>query len=189
MDAAGVERQILSPHRQPYHPDEADCVRAVHLPNDGYAELAARYPSPIASYVMLPSPHIDAALRGLRHGLDELGCVGVNMNISCLGRWVAEPEFEPVYAELNRRGAIPFVHPSVTGVCQPLINDRGFRASIGNSVEDAMFVAHMIARRSPTATPTSASSSRISAAPSPCCSTGSTSRESATWTNWRNSPA
>ena len=61
------------------------------------------------------------------------------MNISCLGRSIAEAEFEPIYAEMNRRGTILFVHPSVTGVCSPVINDWGFRASIGNSVEDAIF--------------------------------------------------
>ena len=153
MDAAGVETQILSPHRQPYLPDEAECVRALHLLNDGYAELAARHPGRIRSYVMLPLPHIDASLREMARGLDQLGCVGVNMNISCLGRSIAEAEFEPIYAEMNRRGTILFVHPSVTGVCSPVINDWGFRASIGNSVEDAMFVAHMIARQIPSRYP------------------------------------
>jgi predicted TIM-barrel fold metal-dependent hydrolase len=149
MDAAGVETQILSTHRQPYLPDEAECVRGLHLLNDGYAELAARYPKRIRSYVMLPLPHIDAALREMERGLDQLGCIGVNMNISCLGRSIAEPEFDPIYAEMNRRAAILFVHPSVTGVCSPVINDWGFRASIGNSIEDAMFVAHMIKREIP----------------------------------------
>jgi 6-methylsalicylate decarboxylase len=137
MDAAGVERQILSPHRRPYLPDEADCVKALHLLNDGYAELAHSYPDRIASYVMLPLPHIDASLHEMDRGFSQLGCVGINMNISCLGRSIAEPEFEPIYAELNRRGAILFVHPSITGVCSPVINEWGFRASIGNSVEDA----------------------------------------------------
>jgi len=153
MDAAGVETQILSTHRQPYLPDEAECVRGLHLLNDGYAELAARYPKRIRSYVMLPLPHIDAALREMERGLEQLGCVGVNMNISCLGRSIAEPEFDPIYAEMNRRGAILFVHPSVTGVCSPVINDWGFRASIGNSIEDAMFVAHMIKREIPSRYP------------------------------------
>jgi predicted TIM-barrel fold metal-dependent hydrolase len=149
MHDAGVEKQILSPHRQPYLPGEAEGVQAIHLLNDGYAELAQRYPDRIASYVMLPLPHIDASLREMERGFSELGCVGVNMNISCLGRSIAEPEFDPIYAEMNRRGAILFVHPSVTGVCSPVINDWGFRASIGNSIEDAMFVAHMIAKQIP----------------------------------------
>src|SRR6185312_6906602 len=129
MDAAGVGMQILSPHRPPYLPDEAECVRALHLLNDGYAELVRRHPGRLASYVMLPLPHIDASLREMGRGFDELGCVGVNMNISCLGRSVAEAEFEPIYAELNRRGAILFVHPAVTGICSPFITDYKFTAS------------------------------------------------------------
>ncbi len=93
MDAAGVEKQVLSPHRPPYLPEEAECVRAVSMLNDGYADPAHRYADPphrypdqIASYVMLPLPHIDAALREMERGLDQLGCVGVNMHISCLNR-------------------------------------------------------------------------------------------------------
>ncbi len=49
MDAAGVEKQVLSPHRPPYLPDEAEGVRAIQLLNDGYADLAHRSPDRIAS--------------------------------------------------------------------------------------------------------------------------------------------
>ncbi len=92
MDAAGVEKQVLSPHRPPYLPDEKECVHALNLLNDGYAELAHKHPDRIASYVMLPLPHIDAALKEMERGLDQLGCVGVNMHISCFDRSVAETE-------------------------------------------------------------------------------------------------
>src|SRR5580765_8999015 len=44
MDAAGVEKQVLSPHRPPYLPDEKECVQALHYLNDGYAELAHKHP-------------------------------------------------------------------------------------------------------------------------------------------------
>ncbi len=149
MDMAGVEKQVLSPHRPPYLPDEAEGVKAVQLLNDGYADLAHRYPDRIASYVMLPLPHIDAALKEMERGLDQLGCVGVNMNISCLNRSVAETEFEPIYAEMNRRGAVLFVHPAVTGICSPFITDYKFTAAVGTSLEDATFVLHLIARQIP----------------------------------------
>jgi predicted TIM-barrel fold metal-dependent hydrolase len=149
MDAAGVEKQVLSPHWPPYLPDEVECVRAVRMLNDGYAELAHRHPKRIASYVMLPLPHIDAALREMERGFDQLGCVGVNMNIICLNRSIAETEFEPIYAEMNRRGAILFVHPAGTGICSPFINDYRFRGAVGTSLEDATFVLHMIAKQIP----------------------------------------
>src|SRR5439155_6832906 len=75
--------------------------------------------------------------------------VGVNMNIICLNRSVSETEFEPIYAEMNRRGAILFVHPAGTGICSPFIVDYGYRAAVGTSLEDATFVLHMIAKQIP----------------------------------------
>ena len=149
MDAAGVEKQVLSPNHPPYLPDEAECVNAIRMLNDGYAELARRHPQRIASYVMLPLPHIDAALKEMERGLDQLGCVGVNMHIICLNRSVAETEFEPIYAEMNRRGVVLFVHPSNTGICSPFIVDYGWRSAVGTSLEDATFVLHMIAKQIP----------------------------------------
>src|SRR2546426_7607407 len=98
---------------------------------------------------MLPLPHIDAALKEMERGFDQLGCVGVNMNIICLGRSIAETEFEPIYAEMNRRGAVLFVHPAGAGICSPFIVDYKFRASVGTSLEDATFVLHMIAKQIP----------------------------------------
>lgn len=149
MEDAGVGRQVLSPNHPPYLPDEAECVTAVRMLNDAYAEFAHRFPDRISSYVMLPLPHIDASLKEMERGFDQLGCVGVNMNIVCLGRSIAETEFEPLYAEMNRRGAVLFVHPAGSGICSPLINDYNYRASVGTSLEDATFVLHMIAKQIP----------------------------------------
>src|ERR1700720_2638748 len=89
MEDAGVGRQVLSPNHPPYLPNEAECVTAVKMLNDAYAEFARRYPDRISSYVMLPLPHVDASLKEMERGFDELGCVGVNMNIVCLGRSIA----------------------------------------------------------------------------------------------------
>jgi predicted TIM-barrel fold metal-dependent hydrolase len=136
MEEAGVGKQVLSPNHPPYLPDEAECVTAVKMLNDAYADFASRYPDRISSYVMLPLPHIDAALKEMERGFDQLGCVGVNMNIVCLGRSIAESEFEPIYAEMNRRGAVLFVHPAGSGICSPFIVDYNFRASVGTSCVD-----------------------------------------------------
>ena len=127
MEEAGVGKQVLSPNHPPYLPDEAECVTAVKMLNDAYAEFAHRFPDRISSYVMLPLPHIDAALKEMERGFDQLGCVGVNMNIICLGRSIAETEFEPIYAEMNRRSAVLFVHPAGSGICSPFIVDYNYR--------------------------------------------------------------
>src|ERR1700746_1300204 len=96
MDEAGVEKQGFSATHPPDLPDEGGREKARRMLNAGYPDLAHRYPKRIASYVMLPLPHIDAALKEMERGFDQLGCVGVNMNIVCLGRSIAETEFEQI---------------------------------------------------------------------------------------------
>jgi len=57
--------------------------------------------------------------------------------------------FEPVFAELNRRAATLFIHPSGLGLCSPLLSEHGLTWPIGAAFEDTMFVAHAIRRRIP----------------------------------------
>ena len=150
MDDAGVQLQVLSPAASPpYAEKEADAVAAARLINDSYAELAQKYPGRFAAVVSLPLPHIDASLREMERGLDQLGMLGVSMTCSCFDRSTAEAEFEPLYAEMNRRGAVLNYHPIQNGICSPMINDYKFTVSVGASLEDTAIVLHLIARRVP----------------------------------------
>jgi predicted TIM-barrel fold metal-dependent hydrolase len=148
MDEADVQLQVLSPAASPpYAEKEADAVAAARLINDSYAELAQTYPGRFAAVVSLPLPHIDASLREMERGLDQLGMLGVSLTCSCFDRSTAEAEFEPLYAEMNRRGTVLNYHPIQNGICSPMINDYGFTVSVGASLEDSAIVLHLIARR------------------------------------------
>lgn len=148
MDDAGVQLQVLSPAASPpYAEKEADAVAAARLINDAYAELAQTYPGRFAAVVSLPLPHIDASLREMERGLDQLGMLGVSMCCSCFDRSTAEAEFEPLYAEINRRRTVLNYHPIQNGICSPFINDYKFTVSVGASLEDTAIVLHLIARR------------------------------------------
>src|SRR5436309_5588122 len=150
MDEAEVQMQILSPAASPpYAEKEADAVAAARLINDSYAELAQQYPGRFNAVVSLPLPHIDASLREMERGLDQLGMLGVSLTCSCFDRSTAETECEPLYAEMHRRRAVLNYHPIQNGICSPLINDYGFTVSVGASLEDAAIVLHLIARRIP----------------------------------------
>jgi 6-methylsalicylate decarboxylase len=154
MDEAGVQMQVLSPAASPpYAEQEADAVEAARLINDSYADLATLHPDRLAAFVSLPLPHIDASLREMERGLDELGMLGVSMTCSCFDRSTAEAEFEPLYEEMNRRGAVLNYHPIQNGICSPLINDYRFTVSVGASLEDSAIVLHLIARHVPTRYP------------------------------------
>src|SRR5215475_4356648 len=150
MEEAEVQLQVLSPAASPpYAEKEADAVAAARLINDTYAELAQKHPGKFNAVVSLPLPHIDASLREMERGLDQLGMLGVSMTCSCFDRSTAESEFEPLYAEMNRRRTVLNYHPIQNGICSPLINDYKFTVAVGASLEDSAIVLHLIARRLP----------------------------------------
>ena len=150
MDEAGVHRQVLCPSSSyPYFPNEVEALEAARLCNDTFAELTHRHPDRFAAYVSLPLPHIDASLRELERGLDQLGMVGATMSLAVRDRSTAEAEFEPIYVELNRRAAVLFYHPAFTGLRAPFINDYKLGTAAGASIEDSVMVLHLIVRTIP----------------------------------------
>jgi predicted TIM-barrel fold metal-dependent hydrolase len=151
MEAAGVGLQVLSPAagHAPYGTDETAAVEAARIGNELTAAMVSRYPDRFKALVSLPLPHIDASLRELRRGLDEIGMIGVNIHCSVLERSSAEEEFEPIYEEINRRRGLIFYHPCGNGFCSPFIRDYGLGAAVGTSLEDAAIALHLIARKVP----------------------------------------
>ena len=150
MADANVELQVLSPAGSPPYAEKLDdAVHATRLLNDTYHDLTKQHPDKLAAFVSLPLPHIDASLQEMERGLDELGMLGVTMNCSVFDRSTAEEEFEPLYEEMDRRGAVLFYHPIQNGICSPLINDYKYTVAVGASLEDTAIVLHLIARKLP----------------------------------------
>jgi 6-methylsalicylate decarboxylase len=148
MDEAGVGMQILSPAgNAPYATSESDAVEAARICNDTTIELVRRHPERLAAFVSLPMPHVRASLRGLARGLDDLGMVGVTINCSVFGKAPTEPEFDPLYEEMNRRGSVLFYHPSLDGFGAPMIDDYRLGGCAGTSMQDSAVVMHLILRR------------------------------------------
>jgi len=145
MDRAGVQLQVLSACPQsPYAQDGQKAAQAARFVNDQYAGLVQRYPDRFAGFAALPMPHPDESIGELGRALDELGMTGVAMNTSVLGRALVEPGFEPVFAELNRRGAVLYLHPAGNSACTPLIADYHLTWMVGAPVEDTISVMQLI---------------------------------------------
>jgi predicted TIM-barrel fold metal-dependent hydrolase len=155
MDDAGVGVQVLSPAAgwAPYSTDEGLSVEAARIANDTTAALASRMPDRFKALVSLPLPHVDASLREMRRGLDDLEMDGVNIHCSVLGEPVVEEAFLPLYEELNRRHAKVLFHPTGNGALSPLVTDFGLGAALGTSLEDTLVALHLIARRIPSTYP------------------------------------
>ena len=57
--------------------------------------------------------------------------VGVTMNTSVLNRAITDPDFEPIFAELDSRGAVLYLHPAGNGACSPLVTEHQITWMVG----------------------------------------------------------
>jgi 6-methylsalicylate decarboxylase len=80
--------------------------------NEYAADLAREWPGRFGGFAVLPLPHIDYSLEEVRYALDTLQLDGVLLFANCQGRYLGDPQFDPLLEELNRRNCIVFVHPA-----------------------------------------------------------------------------
>jgi predicted TIM-barrel fold metal-dependent hydrolase len=69
----------------------------------------------------LPLPAIDDSLKEISYAFDTLKADGVGLLSSYGNHWLGDATFRPVMDELNRRGAVVYVHPTDAPCCQELI--------------------------------------------------------------------
>ena len=154
MDRAGVQMQVLSACPQlPYGGDGQKAARTARFVNDQYAGLVQRRRDRLSAFAALPMPHLDESLGEMGRALDELHLAGVAMNTTVLGRALVEPEYEPIFAELNRRSAVLYLHPAGNSACSPLIANYHLTWMAGAPVEDTISVMHLITHGIPTRYP------------------------------------
>jgi len=145
MDDAGVDLQVLSPGGpQPYFASREAATATAQLANDLYHDLVARHPDRFGAFGMVPLPHVDAAIKEAGRALDDLGVAGIAIGTSILGTSIADPALDPFYAELDRRGAVLYVHPSGVGAESPLISPHSLTWVVGAPLEDTIAAAHLI---------------------------------------------
>jgi 6-methylsalicylate decarboxylase len=150
MERAGIEMQVLSACPQlPYGADEKKATRAARFVNDQYAELVQRHRDRFRAFAALPLPHLDESIGEMRRALDQLRMAGVAMNTTVLGRALVEPDYEPIFAELNSRGAVLYLHPAGNGACSPLIGNYHLTWMVGAPVEDTISIMQLITRGIP----------------------------------------
>jgi 6-methylsalicylate decarboxylase len=121
MDGAGVTRSILSQMTPPafFTVPPAENIAIARDANETMARLAADHPGRFGFFAELPMPDVDASLAELAHALDTLHADGVQLHTSYGGKWLGDPDFAPLYAELNRRKAVVYTHPLEAACCKP----------------------------------------------------------------------
>jgi len=154
MDRAGVAMQVLSASPQlPHGLDEAAAAGAARYVNNQYADLAGRHPGRFAAFASLPLPHLDASFDELGRALDDLGMAGVAMTTTILNQPLVDSPAVQLFAELDRRGTVLYLHPAGNAACTPLIANYHGTWSIGAPIEDTIAVFHLITHGIPSRYP------------------------------------
>lgn len=143
MDEAAIDVQVLSVGtQQPYFDDLDKACQGARFANDLYKDVAERYDGRFAVFGCIPLPHVDAALAETAYCLDELRFAGLNLGCSAAGRPLEDPAFEPLWADLNRRRAIVFLHP--LGIGGPFIDAFGLEMNLGSRFEDTISAVRLV---------------------------------------------
>jgi 6-methylsalicylate decarboxylase len=113
MDQWGVGTAVLSVSSPGTHFGDNASARALSRQvNEFGAALTRKYPGRFGHFASLPLPDVTGCLDELRYALDELGSDGAIVLTNAHGTYLGDDSFEPLWAELSRRHAVVFVHPT-----------------------------------------------------------------------------
>ncbi len=114
MDAGGVTMQVLSlagPGADLLSP--ADGPAWAREANDTLARRVAEHPDRYAGFAHLPLTAPEAAADELERATKQLGFCGALVNGATGGRFLDDPQFEPVLARAEALGVPIYVHPGI----------------------------------------------------------------------------
>jgi len=123
MDDVGVAFAALSISSPGvYFGDEGASAELARLVNEEGARLKTAHPARVGFFASLPLPHVELALAEIDHAFDTLHADGVVLYSNTRDIYPGDPRFDAVFAELNRRRALVFLHP--TSPHCPCCSDR-----------------------------------------------------------------
>ncbi|MGI5472987.1 amidohydrolase family protein [Streptomyces sp. CA-132043] len=113
MERAGIEKSCLSVSSPGVHFGDDGAARSLAREvNEFGARVRTEHPQRFGHFASLPLPDVEGSLAEAAHALDVLGADGVTVESNHHGRYLGNPRFEPLWADLDRRGALVFVHPT-----------------------------------------------------------------------------
>lgn len=121
MDESGVSLAVLSGWTPSEGGTAADRASVARGTNEYIARLATDFPGRFALFATLPLPDIESSIKEAIHALDHLGAVGLTVYTDAGKAYLGDSMFDDLYAELDRRGAVVFVHPHAPACCAGVV--------------------------------------------------------------------
>jgi predicted TIM-barrel fold metal-dependent hydrolase len=113
MNRLGIGSALLSISSPGVHfGDRSKAVELARGVNEAGARIARNTPDRFGFFATLPLPEIEDSIEEARHALDELNADGVVLLTNHHGMYPGDERLEPLYAALNARSAVIFIHPT-----------------------------------------------------------------------------
>jgi predicted TIM-barrel fold metal-dependent hydrolase len=123
MNRGGTATAITSIYSGTHLAEHRDAARLARECNEYAAKMMQDYPARFGMFASLPALDVDATLKEIEYSLDVLKADGVHLITSYRNKWLGDPYYEPIFAELHRRKAILYTHPVVPDFAEKLIPD------------------------------------------------------------------
>jgi predicted TIM-barrel fold metal-dependent hydrolase len=115
MKELNISKSILSISSPGTHltPTEHSLgAKMTRLVNEELSAVCAKHPEYFCFFASLPLPSISDSLKEIDYALDKLGAVGFVVLSNANGVYLGDKVLDPVFAKLNERKAIIFMHPT-----------------------------------------------------------------------------
>lgn len=113
MGRNGIETAMLSMSSPGVHFGDDKAARLLaRRVNEFAAELTREHPGRFGNFASLPLPDVDGSLEEIAFAFDELGADGVALLTHTHGVYLGDQRLDPVFAEIDRRRAVVFLHPT-----------------------------------------------------------------------------
>ena len=112
MQTYGIASAVASVVPVTYWGDTAAAAKWARHCNDFSARIVQDDAARFGAFATLPLPDAGAACREIEHALDVLKLDGIMLYSSYGAQYPGDPAFEEVFAELDKRSAVVFIHPN-----------------------------------------------------------------------------
>ena len=115
LDEAGIDVAVPSISTPGVHFGDDVAARALARDvNEYLAGMKSNRPDRFGAFASLPLPDVEGALEQIAYAFDVLDLDGVSVFTNAGGSYLGDSRFDEVFAELQRRGAVVFVHPTAS---------------------------------------------------------------------------